>query len=243
MEGAFLCLEEIMSSKNIKRIVTAAILLGLLIVGIFNIRFTSVSEHDRQQESIRQEILSTEYVTEEVTQISTESVTEGVTEVTTVVTTEAATEVVTQAQPQTQPQTQPATEIEKVTCKIMIECKNLKDNLAALTDENLLKYVPENGVILEEIEIKLPKDSTAYDALNLACKAFNIQMESQFTAIYNTYYVQGIGYLYEKNAGDMSGWIYKVNSKMANVGASSYKIKEGDIISWHYTINGGRDVS
>ncbi len=60
-----------------------------------------------------------------------------------------------------------------------------------------------------------------------ACKEKNIAYDATYSAIYNSSYVKGIGYLYEKMAGDMSGWLYLVDGKTPNVGASAYRINGG----------------
>lgn len=230
-----------MNSKLLKKIVVGIIVIGVLIAGISGIRFTSVSQHNREQESIKQQLISTEAVTRQDTQ----GVTESGTQQSTQQSTQQLTQTQTQADSQqvTQGLTESPTRTDTISCKVAISCKTLADNIGALADDKLAKYVPGNGMILEEVTIKVPQDATAYDALNLACKAFDIQLEARYTAIYNTYYVEGIGYLYEKNAGSMSGWVYKVNGKTVGVGASGYKLKDGDVVSWYYTIDGGRDVS
>lgn len=232
-----------MNSKNIKRIVTATIILVLIVVGIANIRFKSLDDYEKEQQSLRDEILVTkESATQAATQIIVQSTaadtTMPATEPVIEPVTEYATEQVTEptVNPTINPTTEPTIESttsttvakETINCSISIDCS---------------VYKPDNGTILALTTIKLPKNSTAYDALNQACKAFDIQMEAKFTPIYNTYYVEGINYLYEKAAGNMSGWIYKVNGKVASIGASAYKIKEGDKITWHYTVDGGKDVS
>lgn len=56
--------------------------------------------------------------------------------------------------------------------------------------------------------------------------------------MFSTEYIRGIGYLYEKEAGDMSGWLYRVNGKLPNYGASNYSVKAGDHIEWLYTCTG-----
>ncbi len=40
--------------------------------------------------------------------------------------------------------------------------------------------------------------------------------------MYNSYYVEGIGNLYEFDCGKESGWMYKVNGRFPNYGCSSY---------------------
>lgn len=36
----------------------------------------------------------------------------------------------------------------------------------------------------------------------------------------------------------MSGWLYRVNGKPPNYGASNYSVKAGDHIEWLYTCTG-----
>lgn len=129
-----------------------------------------------------------------------------------------------------------------ITCRVEISCRVLSKNKETLKNDELLKYVPDDGIILKEAEVNVNVDSSAYDVLGMVCMANNIQMEAKYTALYGTYYVQGINYLYEKCAGDESGWIYTVNGSTVSVGASSYKVKDGDCIVWHFTTDGGKDV-
>jgi len=61
--------------------------------------------------------------------------------------------------------------------------------------------------------------------------------------MYNSYYIEGIGNLYEFDCGPESGWMYKVNGWFPNFGCSSYPLSDGDNIVWCYTCNGlGADV-
>lgn len=126
---------------------------------------------------------------------------------------------------------------EKITCTIQIRCDSLVANKNKI-DSELWKYIPFNGMILAETKITVDKGTSAYDALNQVCKAKNIAMDSEYTAMYKSYYVKGIGHLYEKQAGDMSGWIYKVNGKAPNKGSSSFILSDGDSITWAYTCDG-----
>ena len=66
--------------------------------------------------------------------------------------------------------------------------------------------------------------------------------ESEFTAMYNSAYVQGINNLYEKDCGQWSGWMYEVNGWYPNYGCSRYQVQDGDNIEWHYTCDLGRDL-
>lgn len=107
------------------------------------------------------------------------------------------------------------------------------------------KYVPNNGVILKTTTYELlSENDTVWDVLQRATKEHKIQIEYQGANenIYNSVYVEGINHLYEFSAGELSGWMYKVNGVYPNYGCSQYILKDGDVIEWHYTVDLGRDL-
>ncbi len=128
-------------------------------------------------------------------------------------------------------------EKEKITCTVQIVCHTLLDNKED-ADSSIWKYIPSNGVLLAETTITVEEGTTAYEALSQVCKAKNIALDSEYTPMYKNYYVKGIGHLYEKQAGNRSGWVYKINGKSTNKGASSFVLSEGDNITWTYTCDG-----
>ena len=105
-------------------------------------------------------------------------------------------------------------------------------------------YVPTDGVILPESEYVLRPGDTVFDILHRAVRHNRIQMEFQGADknIYSSVYIQGIQYLYEFSAGPLSGWMYEVNGVFPNYGVSKYKLKDGDHITFHYTVNLGKDL-
>lgn len=128
-------------------------------------------------------------------------------------------------------------EAEKISCTIEIRCDSLVKNKKQ-AQESIWKYIPDDGEILAKVTVQMEKGATVYDVLAKACKAKGIVVDAEYTPLYKSYYIKGIAHLYEKQAGDMSGWIYKVNDVAPNRGASAYKISEGDVISWRYTCDG-----
>ncbi len=272
--------------KLIRKIIIAAIFIGIAIGCAAGIRFTGVSDYERQQESLRQQLVQdsaggeTESVfdTQQAAQFTQNS--EGLSVPAEASPTESMQELqdgqtqgpasngglsngglsngslsngslsnggLASSQGETKPEQTDASwgseEPEQViSCRIAISCKVLAQNRDAVKNPELLKYIPDDGEILKEVTLQVKEGASAYDALSMACKAFGIQMESKYTALYGTYYVQGIHYLYEKCAGDRSGWIYMVNGKTISVGASGYKLKDGDCVTWHFTVDGGKDV-
>ena len=55
-------------------------------------------------------------------------------------------------------------------------------------------------------------------------------------------YVSGIGYLYEFDYGDLSGWMYRVNGETPSVGCAEYALSDGDQVEWLYTCDLGNDL-
>jgi hypothetical protein len=127
-------------------------------------------------------------------------------------------------------------------CTIEIRCDTILNNMGNL-EAGKEGYVPKSGVILNTTTVKFTEGETVFDVLNRVCKNKGIQIEYSWTAMYNSYYIEGINNLYEFDCGQQSGWMYKVNGWFPNYGCSSYTLKNGDTIVWCYTCNGlGEDV-
>lgn len=130
-----------------------------------------------------------------------------------------------------------------VTVTIEIRCDTLSSDLSKLDNEAIREYIPDDGTTLKTTEYKGTTDNTVYDALVYACRNNDIQFESNYTPMFESYYVEGIGYIYEFDGGPQSGWVYKVNDWFPNYGCSSYYLSDGDEIKWLYTCEGlGEDV-
>ena len=67
-------------------------------------------------------------------------------------------------------------------------------------------------------------------------------MSFRNTPVYNSAYILDVNNLYEFDAGELSGWMYKVNGWFPNYGCSRYQLKPGDAIEWHYSCDLGRDI-
>lgn len=123
------------------------------------------------------------------------------------------------------------------TVTVSIDCKSLAKDMSKLTKPELEKYIPEDGIILPETEYSFEEGENVYDALEALCLKNDIQLESSEDTVYKSRYIEGIHYLYEKDGGKMSGWLFSVNGKVPNYGASKVKLKDGDKIRWYYTVN------
>ena len=131
---------------------------------------------------------------------------------------------------------------ETVEVSIEIRCDVLAEDPSKLKKPELKDYVPEDGEILKKTKVTMNKGQTVFDVLNKVCRDNNIQLETSYTPTYASYYVEGINYLYEFDAGNLSGWTYQVNGKTPNYGCSSFRISDGDEITWQYTCDLGKDV-
>ncbi len=126
-------------------------------------------------------------------------------------------------------------------CTISISCKTILDNISWLDPEKV-ELVPEDGWILEPIEVTFYDGESVFNVLQRTCKQNKIHMEFSNNPLYHSAYIEGIHNLYEFDCGDLSGWMYKVNEWFPNYGCSRYQLKDGDVICWEYTCNLGIDV-
>ena len=129
-----------------------------------------------------------------------------------------------------------------VTVTLEIRCDTLSSDMSKLENPAIEDYIPADGTILARSTYKGTTDNTVFDALNTLCRNNDIQLEFSYTPIYESYYIEGINYLYEFDGGNLSGWMYKVNGWFPNYGCSSYYLSDGDVIEWVYTCDLGKDV-
>ena len=126
-----------------------------------------------------------------------------------------------------------------LTCTISISCSTILNNMDKC-EEAKKEWVPDDGVILRATTVTFTEGESVYDVLERVCRDNGIQMEASVSK-YGAY-VKGIANLNEKDVGDTSGWMYKVNGWFPNYGCSGYTLSQGDVISWVYTCDLGDDV-
>ena len=127
------------------------------------------------------------------------------------------------------------------TCTFSIECSTILNNLSML-DPDKLEMVPSGGVILKKTTVTFYEGESVFDVLQRLCKEKGIHLESSWTPIYNSAYIEGIHNLYEFDCGALSGWMYKVNGWYPNYGCSRYQLKDGDVVEWRFTCDLGNDI-
>ena len=113
-----------------------------------------------------------------------------------------------------------------------IQCKAIMDK-QSLWKEGIEEIIPKSGVFYSG-ECSFTPGETVYDVLKRICKEQGIAMDSVYTPLYGTYYVKGIGNLYEFDCGSESGWLYSVNGVTPGVGSSQYKVQSQDKIVFFY---------
>lgn len=138
-------------------------------------------------------------------------------------------------------------------CFLTIDCRNLLKNANNLK-KGKRQFVPKSGYILKKVSVEFKKGETAFDILKRGCKENvctdsckycqkgGVQLEFSFTPAYQSYYIEGIHQLYEKDCGTLSGWMYNVNGKYPDVSSSAYEVKSGDVITFAYTASMGDDL-
>lgn len=138
-------------------------------------------------------------------------------------------------------------------CTISISCKTIADNRDKLKTSKA-QFIPSDYQIFKEKKVLLNKNESAFDLLERVCKENmcsdkckyceknGIQLEFNYTPAFESYYIEGIHQLYEKDCGTKSGWVFKVNGQVSDMGSNNYIVKNGDKIEWLYTCNSGEDV-
>lgn len=126
-------------------------------------------------------------------------------------------------------------------CTLSVSCAVLLDKLDSL-DEDKRELVPADGWLLAPVTVVFYEGESVFNVLQRTMKQEGIHMEFVNTPVYSSAYIEGIGNLYEFDAGELSGWMYRVNGSFPNYGCSRYVLQDGDGIEWVYTCDLGRDV-
>lgn len=126
-------------------------------------------------------------------------------------------------------------------CTLSVRCDTLLSHLDRLPYEERT-LVPADGIIFPEQAVPIKEGDSVFDVLKRELRAHNIHLEFSNTPLYKSVYVEGIANLYEFDAGELSGWMYKVNGVFPGVGSSSVSVSSGDLIEWVYTCDLGYDV-
>lgn len=126
-------------------------------------------------------------------------------------------------------------------CTLSVRCDTILNCLDKVDDAKIT-LIPENGVILSEREVVFYEGETVFNLLQREMKKNKIHLEFVNTPVYKSAYIEGIANIYEFDAGELSGWMYRVNGWFPNYSCSRYSIREGDKIEFLYTCDLGADI-
>lgn len=127
-------------------------------------------------------------------------------------------------------------------CTVEIRCDTVTDT-SKLENEAVIPYIPADGTVLAATKVEFAEGETAFDVLKRATRDHNIHLEfRQDSAYTGGVSVEGLGFLYDFDAGPLSGWMYKVNEQFPNKGCAGFYVSAGDAIVWVYTCDLGMDV-
>lgn len=133
------------------------------------------------------------------------------------------------------------------TCFVTIDCQKVLQKMDDLK-KSKRQFVPEGGYILKDASVKYKKGETAFDVIKRVCKENvctdsckycqdnGIQIEYTYSQAYQSYYIQGIHQLYEKDCGSLSGWMFSVNGEYPETSMNAYEVKQGDVIVLEYYV-------
>ena len=129
----------------------------------------------------------------------------------------------------------------RLTCTLEIRCDTL---LAApeKLDNAKADLVPENGVLLEVCETEFTGGESVFDVFRRILREKKLHFEYVDASAYDSVYIEGIGNLYEYDAGPQSGWMYSVNDIYPGLGCSAYTLADQDVIVFRYTCDLGADL-
>ncbi len=118
---------------------------------------------------------------------------------------------------------------DSMTVTMSVSCEVIADELGG------------ESVIIPPTEFVLLEDESAFDMLERVLAYNKIPFDYNGSTSLDVY-VRGIDNIYEMDFGEMSGWMYRINGDFPDGGCGAYKLKDGDVIEWLYTLETGRDI-
>lgn len=115
-----------------------------------------------------------------------------------------------------------------ITCHTALASGSLKDTVR--------KLLPADGVLLSAGNMAFTAGENAFDVFLRECRRRRIAVASTGS------YIQSIGGLAEKDCGDLSGWMCRVNGVFVDRSLKEYVLRDGDRVEWLYTCNLGKDL-
>ncbi|OME30856.1 S-layer protein [Paenibacillus odorifer] len=105
------------------------------------------------------------------------------------------------------------------------------------------KLTINKGYVVPSVQVELQSGDTVWSVLKRVLDSRGIDYRDSWNSDFGSVYVESIAGDGEFDHGSGSGWMYNVNGKYPNYGASSYDLSAGDRIQWRYTTNLGVDLN
>lgn len=122
-----------------------------------------------------------------------------------------------------------------LTCTLSIRCDNILKHMDLL-DPARREFVPASGVIYTARQVTFREGESVYDVLKREADAAGIPLTKSGNALFKTIYITSLQNLREKDCGDTSGWMYRVNGQSPGISCAAYRLKDGDRVEWDYTV-------
>lgn len=116
---------------------------------------------------------------------------------------------------------------------LTVDCKNAID-YGILDNPNFAGLLPQNGIILSDGNVQFTEGESVMKVLKRALKS-----QKTVCQITSGGYVVSIAGLAEKDCGETSGWLYRVNGELPNVSCKYYTLQAGDRVEFIYTCRMG----
>ena len=122
------------------------------------------------------------------------------------------------------------------TVTLSVSVEELLGNMDALDPEKH-ELVPFDGLIFPSTDVAVREGESVFDILQREMRGAGIHMAFGTMPVYGTAYITGINNIFASDAGPLSGWIYRVNGVLPDVGPSLYLPEPGDVIEWIYIVD------
>lgn len=126
-------------------------------------------------------------------------------------------------------------------CTFSISCATILNHMGELNSDKK-ELIPSDGWILSPMKVEISSGESVFDILSRVCRGQRIPVESSWTPLYNSAYIEGINNLYEFDCGSLSGWMFRLNGQVKDYGSTGITVHNGDVIEWVYTCNLGKDI-
>lgn len=117
-----------------------------------------------------------------------------------------------------------------VDCASVLNNPDTKQTAKDIVDTLIARgYCHEDGILFEDT-LMLEPGVTAFNALLLTNLAVGYRTSGLGP------YIHAISGLGERDGGKTSGWVYLVNDESPNASSGTYKLSDGDVVRWRYSV-------